>query len=168
MSTIPDQPSPHEETAQAMLVQLRQLAHSIPGFTFVPARRRRQLSAAASVSDDFLQAVSVACDAQPRLASTGEITGAELRDMVSFARQFTSVADELVLLADGLRGTVAARRSEVAQRALRVYSNAKRIQRPEEKERLVPHLADMKRTLAKGRKPEKKTAAKEAAKGATP
>jgi hypothetical protein len=157
MSTIPEQsPSPHEETAQAMLVQLRQLAHSVPGFAFIPARRRRQLSASASVSDDFLQAVSVACDAQPRLGPSGEITGAELRGMVTFSRQYNSVADELVLLAEGLRGTVAVLRSDVCRRALRVYANAKRIESPEEMEKLIPHLADMKRTLGRAKRSEKK------------
>jgi hypothetical protein len=150
MTTIPDTPTPsHEETAQAMLTQLRKLAQSIPGFTFVPPVFRRRLTASASVPDDFLQSIGVACDATPRLATASEITGAELRDTITFSRQYNSVADELELLMNGIRGTIAVRRSEVGRRALRAYEIAKRLDHPEDRERLVPHIEDMKRTLGR-------------------
>jgi len=142
----------HEETANAMLVQLRELAQSVPGFAYTPRERRRRINAAASLRDDFLHAVAVACDASPQLATASQISGNELRHGISFAQAYRSVADELQLLAKGLRDTVAERRNDIGQRALRAYNIAKRMNRPEDREVLVPHLATMARMLNRGRK----------------
>jgi len=102
-----------------MLIQFREMAHSIHGFMHVPVSRRRQIGSVAAIPDEFLQAASVACDAHPRLAVASQVTGQEFRDTMEFAREFLSVADELELLSRGLRGTVALRRFESVQLALR-------------------------------------------------
>jgi hypothetical protein len=150
MSTIPES-SIHEQTAMAMLVQLRELAQSVKGFNFTSPTHRRRLAAQGNVPDAFLRSVAVACDAAPTLASSGGVTGAELRDMMAFARAYLSVADELELLAKGLRDTVAQHRAEGTEKALRVYFIAKRINRPAEREALIPHLRNMTRDLGKTR-----------------
>jgi hypothetical protein len=160
MTTIPETPSPvltHEEAAQSILLQFRRLTESIPGFSYLSIKGRRRITAAASLPDAFLQAVSVACDANPRLATTSEITGAELRDTIDYSRHYLSVADELDILAAGLRGTVAVRRSEPGRRALRAYEIAKRMNLTTDSQSLIPHLADMQRTLKRGSRKTKRT-----------
>lgn len=152
MSTGPEAIPSHQETAQAMMIQLRQIATTVAGFAHLSSTRRRKITSSASLPDAFLQAVAVACDATPHLASSSQISGAEIRDGLGFSQAYTSVADELELLARGLRGTVANRRFDLGQRALRAYGMAKSINRPEDRELLIPHLADMKRTLGRGRR----------------
>lgn len=150
MTTIPDSPMlPHAQAAQSLLLQLRQIAQLVQGFTHVTSERRRRIGVVSAIPDEFLHAVSVACDAHPRLAAASEVTGAEFRDTIHFAREYLSVAEELEILARGLRGTVAERRHESAQKALRVYITAKRINHLERRETLIPHLAEMKRALGR-------------------
>lgn len=153
MSTIPPEPlTPHEITAQAMMMQLRETVQGIAGYAFVGRGQRRKLNTAASLPDRFLQSVAVACDASSHLAGSSQITGSELRDTIAFARAYTSVADELEVIARGLRDTIAARRGDVGQRALRAYSMAKSINRPSDREVLIPHVNEMKRALGRGRR----------------
>lgn len=153
MTTIPPvPPASHEEIAAAMMIQIRELAQSVSGFTFSAKGRRRKITPAASVPDPFLEAVAVACDASPHLGVASQVTTAELRDTITFSRAFTSVANELMVVARGFLDTVAERRNQVGQRALRAYSMAKSINRPEDRELLIPHLANMQRTLGRGRK----------------
>jgi hypothetical protein len=152
MSTVEPLPiTSHEEAAQKILIELRLIAKSVAGYTHVPVARFRKISTTAAVPDDFLQACAVACDANAQLAAASDVTGAELRDVIGFSRAYLSVADELELLARGLRGTVAVRRGEIAQRARRVYSMAKSMNLPVDRDRLVPHITEMKRTLNKTR-----------------
>jgi len=143
----------YEQTAMAMLQQLRALALSVPGFAHVPALRRRKITTTASLPDAYLHAVSVACDASEHLALSSQITGAELRDGISFSRAFRAVADELELIAYALRGTVAERRYDIGRRALRAYSIAKGVNGSRDSAVLIPHVATMARTLNRsGRK----------------
>lgn len=151
MSTIPPTPINHEEIANAIMIQIRELAQSVPGFTFAAKGRRRKITAAASLPDSFLEAVAVACDASPHLASSSQVTPAELREAINYGRAFTSVANELSVMTRGFLDTVAEHRNEVGQRALRAYSIAKSINRPEDRELLIPHLANMQRALGRGR-----------------
>ncbi len=152
MTTIPPTPINHEDVANAMIVELRDLAQSIPGFAYAAKGRRRKISSAARLPDAFLEAVAVACDASPQLAVASEITAADLRSMIVFSRAFTTVADEMNLVARGLLDTVAEQRAQTGQRALRAYAVAKSINRPEDRELLIPHLANMQRTIARGRR----------------
>lgn len=164
MTTIPPEiPILHDETAKAMMTTLRNLAQSIPGFTFVSPDRRRKINVSASLPDEFLQAVAIACEASPHLASATEVDGAELREAISFGRAFSSLADELELVARGIRGTVALHRAEVGVRALRAYALAKNINRPDDREVLIPHITNMRTALGragvakkKGTKPDDK------------
>jgi len=150
MTTIPEPRPVYEETAMAMLQQLRALAATVPGFAHVPTGRRHKITPTASLPDAYLHAVSVACDASEHLALSSQITGAELRDGIAFSHAFLSVADELELIARGLRGTVAERRWDIGRRALRAYSIAKGINRPEDSAVLIPHIVTMARTLNRG------------------
>jgi hypothetical protein len=153
MSTIPNEPLPidDEKAAAAILIQVRQLTQSINGFSFSSQGRRRQITNSASVPDAFLQSVAIACDAAPELASAAHITSVELRKAIEFTRAYHSVADELELLAKGLRDTVAERRADVGRRALHVYNLAKSFNSGADRVVLIPHLKNMKRDLGKSR-----------------
>lgn len=130
-----------------MLLQIRELARSIQGFGFAAKGRRLKISSKAALPDTFLDAAAVACDASPKLAAASGITGAEIRDTINFAAAFRSVAQELQLLGRGLEDTIAERRALAGTHSLRAYDLAKRMNAPEERELLIPHLANMERAL---------------------
>jgi hypothetical protein len=153
MTTIPNQPPiNHEAAANALIAAVRELVQSgVPGFTLSAKGRRRKISTTATLSEAFLEAVAAACAVHPELATNGSVTAAEIRDTLIFSRVNASLAEELRILARGVDDTVAERRNNVGQRALLVYNAADRINRIEDRELLIPHLAAMKRTLNRGR-----------------
>ena len=151
MSNLPIEPVEHEKRAIAMMVQLRELGTTIHGFTFAAKGRRSRIASVATLPDEFLRAVAVACDAYPHLAAAGQITGDELRDVVQSSQAYTNVVNEMRIQAKGLEDTVAETRGDAGYRALRVYQAAKKINKPDERQALVPHLADMQRYLGRGR-----------------
>ena len=168
MTTIPPTPINHEEVANAMIQQLRAMAQSIPGFTYAAKGRRRRISSAARLSDAFLEDVAVACDASRDLAMTSKFTAAELRNIIILSRAYKSVANEMSLIERGILDTIAETRAEAGQSALRTYTMAKGLNRPEERELLIPHVASMQRTLGRGRKPKRAAEPAEPSKPAEP
>lgn len=153
MTTIPE-PSPvdHEAAATELMAEIRALVQArIPGFALAAKGRRLKINTTASLTDAFLESTASACAANSTLSSAGDVTPAEIRDTVTFSRVYSSVGEEFRILGRGVDDTVAERRYDVGQRALRVYSAAERINRPDERELLVPHLAAMKRALNRGR-----------------
>jgi hypothetical protein len=153
MTTIPDQPPiNHEAAANALVTAVREMVQSgVPGFTLAAKGRRRKISTTAALSEAFLEAVAAACAGNPELVAVGGITAAEIRDTLVFSRVNASLAEELRILARGVDDTVAERRNSVGHRALRIYNAAERINRVEDREMLIGHLAAMKRTLNRGR-----------------
>jgi hypothetical protein len=152
MTSIPEVPSiNHEEAAHAILVQVRQLAESITGFSYSAPGRRRKLTPTATLPDTFLQSLAIACDALPVLGATAQLTSKELRQAIEFKRAYSSLADELEILAKGLRDTIAEQRSQIGQRALFAYEIAKRLTGLDDRVTLVPHLKTMRRDLGKTR-----------------
>lgn len=160
MTTIPDQPAvDHEAAANTLMATIRELVQSgIPGFALAAKGRRRKINTTASLSDAFLEAVAAACAIHPDLSAAGQVTAGELRSTMAFARFYASVAEELRILARGIDDTVAESRSDAGQRGLRVYHVATRINAPQDRELLIPHLAAMKRTLNRGRTTPRKPA----------
>ena len=157
----------HEAAASTLMATVRDLVQSgIPGFALAAKGRRRKINTTASLSDPFLEAAAAACGVHADLVSAGQVTAAELRDTIAFSRVYASVAEELRILARGVDDTVAELRNNVGQRALRVYHVASRINRPEERELLIPHLAAMQRTLNRGRSASAKKLAAARAQGA--
>jgi hypothetical protein len=166
MTTIPDQPPiNHEAAATTLMSTIRELVYaSIPGFSLAAKGRRRRIIATASLSDAFLEAVAAACAVHPELgAAGGGLTPSEIRNAIHFSRVYASLAEELRILARGIDDTVAELRNDVGQRALRVYNNADRINRPDDRELLIPHMAAMKRLLNRGRTNGKRASAAKAA-----
>jgi hypothetical protein len=164
MTTIPDQPPVNPEAAaNALITAIReQVQSSIPGFALAAKGRRRKITTVVSLSDVFFESVAAACGVHSELAAARGVSASELRDAVSRSRMRASLSEELRILARGVEDTDAEDRNEVGQRALRVYHVADRINRPEDREMLIPHLAAMKRTLNRGRNNAKKSAAAKA------
>lgn len=151
MSTT-ETPTPHSEAAATLVNQLRALMTTISGFGFVTKTQRRRLNASAAVPDAFLLQVAQALDASTEFATAARVQGVDLRDAVNFSNAFAPVATELQLFARGLLETIAVRRSDAGDRALRAYNVAKSFDRPSQRALLVPHLRDIKSSLKRGRR----------------
>jgi hypothetical protein len=146
-------PNQYEKDAQEILVQIRALMQKVRGYGFVTKSHRKRLTPAAALKDPYLLSVAVAMDASADLAQATGITGAEIRDIVNFCNAFLPVVDEMRLAAAGLEQTIQTQRGEGGQKCLKAYSMAKSFNRPgADGALLVPHIADMKRTLGRGRK----------------
>jgi hypothetical protein len=129
------------------------LRELLPGFTFLPAAQRRRITTAGSVPDDFLEAVAVAVESTPNVAGLIPITPAELREAIRSSRAFHSLADQLELMARGVRETVAEQRGAIGKRALATYGVARSVNRHLDVTVAVPHFATMRRALGRtGRK----------------
>jgi tRNA-dihydrouridine synthase len=157
MSTESKAPFNHEENAAAAMTKAREIAQSVPGFAFAVKGRRRKITTSASAPDEFLETVAVACDSSPQIGLNDNLTAAELRDCILSSRVYTSLGMEMIMIGRGILDTVAENRNGVSKRARRVYKYAKDLDHPEERELLVPHVENMKRTLGRGR-PKTKTA----------
>jgi hypothetical protein len=143
-----------------LMTTIRDLVQSrVPGFALAAKGRRRRITSTASLPDAFFEAVAAACGVHSELAAAGSVSAGQLRDVVARSRLRASLAEELRILARGVDDTDAEDRNEHGQRALRIYNVAGRINRPEEREMLIPHLAAMKRTLNRGRTNARKLAA---------
>lgn len=155
MSNVIETPVPPAEAARALLAQIRGLQTSVNGFTFSRTPDPRSLNSAASVPAQFLEAVAVALDASPHLISSSKVEPAELRSAAIFTTAFTPVAEELELMARAVRHTLAIQRNRAGKLALHVYALAKTLNRPSDRQVLMPHVANMSRALGKTkRKPE--------------
>lgn len=153
MTTIPEVPVVnHQQDALDLLTKVRQLVtESIQGFAFAGPGRRRQITVSGSLPDAFLSSTAVSCDASPEFSTAAQLTGTEIRQAVAFRVAYAPVADELELLAKGIRDTLAEHRSRIGYRALRAYAIAKTFSRPEEHATFLPHLRNMKRDFGKSR-----------------
>lgn len=146
-------PINHTETARGYLARVRALRDDLRDFSFGPTGGPvMAVTVPAALPVRFLEAVAVAVEASPQLALASELDVAELRDVIRFSEAMTPVADELELIARGIRHTVALRRAKVGMRALRAYQIAKGLNRYDDRAAPhVPHLENLKRTLRRGR-----------------
>jgi hypothetical protein len=108
-----------------------------------------KIGVTASVPDAFLLSTAAACDAAPEFSSAVQLTGSQLRQAINFQRAYVQLADELELIAKGLRDTLAEHRFQIGSLALRAYSIAKGFARPTDSATFIPHLKNMKRDLGK-------------------
>jgi hypothetical protein len=175
MTTIPDPGpspspgpilSPHEAGAARLLSDVQSLVQTIRGYGFITVQHSRSINATATLPTDFLLSVPVALDASETLRTNAGITGDQIRDVVAFCNAYGPAADEMRLKSEGMQQSVRTQRFEIGQVALRVYRHAKNFNLPSDKELLFPHMQNMKRSLARGRK--KKAATKPPTDPATP
>lgn len=151
-------PSSHETAASDSLAQIRTIMQGVPGYGFAGAKHRSRIGAVAAVPDRFLLAVALALDASPTLAAAAGVTGAELREAVSYAHAYRPFASELTLMGNGMLQGVQAKRADKASLAFKAYRLAKGYNSPADRQLLVPHIASMRAALGRGRPSVKATA----------
>jgi hypothetical protein len=154
MSEVTPVPVSRDQAVRDLIVALEAtLRELLPGFTFLPTAQRRRITNAGSVPDDFLEAVAVAVESTPNVGAPIQLSPGELRDAIRSSRAFLSLADQLELMARGVRETVADRRAEMGKRALVTYAVAKAVNRHLDLTLAVPHFDNMRRALGRtGRK----------------
>ena len=143
-------PTVHDLAAARMLTEIEQMVQTVRGFGFTSVSHRRRINPFSTVPTPFLLAVAVALDASPTLRAVAGVTGDELREKVSFCNAYAPVGDEMQLKGTGLVQSVRGERAAAGQLALKVYRVARGLNAPSDVEVLVPHLANMKRTLGRG------------------
>jgi hypothetical protein len=152
MSTIPDVSRSHAEAARELMLRVRGLRESVPGLVLIPNERLKELIAAGTLSDEFLETVANSVEATPDLASASKLVPAEIHDVIAFSRAYGGPIAEVALLQRMLRHTILVRRARVGQEALKAFALAKGLNRPRKSDLLVPHIEAMHRTLARSRR----------------
>ena len=155
MSTVDTNeiPTNHAEAAQQRLQELRRWRELIPHFVMPEsADETQRLSAAASVSPEFIELTNVAVANQAALVRADGVTPAEVRDLVSYADAYSPVADELEAEAQFIRHSARAARNIAGTEALNRYALAQRLAKQRKTAYLAPHVADMRRALGRSRK----------------
>lgn len=147
--------SEHEARAIELMTRVREVAQAIQGFNFATKGRRQKIANFVHLPDEFFEQMAVACELYPEIAAASGLTGAECRSIITMSRSYGSVVLEMRTQAKGLDDTIAEIRADVGRRALRGYMIAQRVNKEDEKHKLIPHLDAIKRTLNRGR-PRKK------------
>lgn len=149
--------SEHETRALEMMVRIRDMARTFEGFTFAGKGRRVQIAAFATLPDEAFELMALACDSNPDLAAAGQITSAELREVITSSRVYGSVVVEMKTQAKGMDDTLAEQRATVGRKLLNAYHIGKRLNHQDPSQTLVPHLnalaAVINRSRAKKAKP---------------
>ena len=152
-------PTSHNDAAQAFIEQVRAMRERIPNFVFPTSKNeRKRLSRAASVPPEFVELTAVAVKNSQALVRGGGADPAQTRDQMSFGDAFLPLADEVEALGHFIRHSVTAAKNKAGSDALTTYALAKRLAKRPETADLAPHVADMRRALARGRKAKSKTA----------
>jgi hypothetical protein len=153
MTTIPDAPSSHEETAQTIRLDLQRLSHGIRGFALLSAERRRKLNVRGHVEDDFLRSMALLVEAHPDIAAAAKITSSEIQDHLHFTGAFQGVGEELMRHGRQMSDTVLAERADIGGRALCALRVAREVNLlPSERAALIPHLEAIEREFTRGRR----------------
>ena len=142
--------SVHSQAAQALIDEIRALRQKVPN-AVVPVVRdqRRKLASAASVPAEFVERMAVSAETNSTLSGKGTIDPVQARDLMAYVEAFGPVADEVEALVRFIRHCVTAARNKAGSDALTTYAFAKRLARRPEHADLVPHVADMRRTLGR-------------------
>jgi len=140
------------EVARELLQRVRAVQEITGTKRLLPTKQSRKLIHAASLPDDFLEAVAVAIEAYEHLALVSEVSAAEIRELIAYSRANRPVVDELRLAGTSLLHDIMTRRAHVGQQALKVYNVAQGLNRPNDKAMLVPHITAMRRALGKAKR----------------
>lgn len=142
----------HEARAMEMMVKIREAARSFGGFTFAGKGRRVQIAQFNAIPDEVFDLMALAAESNPDVAAAWGVTAAELRAAVAISRAYRSVVTEMLTQARGVDDTVAEIRGDVGRRLLNAYELAKRQNKQEPRQTLIPHLIAVQRALNRGRK----------------
>jgi len=113
---------------QTLLARIRELAGAIPGLTQPrSARAREALVRRASIPPELVAAATSAAEGAPRLSRMAECDPEAVRDGMTVALDYDTIASELELLARAVRYTADLQRAELGGIALRIYKLAKNV-----------------------------------------
>jgi len=140
-----------EQLASEILLSVRSIPTRISGFSFLPVNERRRLQLAANLPVPFLNSAARALDGAPPLLEHSGGNAATLRNAIAFRNNFEGVANELIMVGNGLRQTITLLLSGAGNAALRIYAIAKALNREDDRALLIPYIADMQRTLGRSR-----------------
>ncbi|HYC89392.1 MAG TPA: hypothetical protein VEO54_09295 [Thermoanaerobaculia bacterium] len=141
----------YQQLAQQILTTIRAVPQQIGGFTFLPVGERRRLSMPANLPVAFLNHAAVAIDASQTLFVASGTSAQTLRDAILFRNALDVVADEMIMVGQGLKHTITLKLGGAGNAALRIYAISKTINRENDRELLIPHIENMRRTLGRVR-----------------
>lgn len=121
------------------------------GGAFVGPVARRKLTLMASTPDRFIAAVASTLEENPALATLSPRSPAEMRGAVAATAALTEMADRYELLGRECRETVAVRRAQVAEDAMRAYNICKSANRVSDLREAIPQVKDMKAALGRSK-----------------
>ena len=148
-------PNRHADAAQERIQELRRWREQIPHFVIPStADATQRLSAAASISAEFVELTNVAVANQTSLVRAEGLAPDEVRDLVSYADAYDPLADDLEAMAQFVRHSATSARNKAGTEALTTYALAQRLAKLPQNAGLKPHVADMRRALGRrGRRP---------------
>ncbi|HSY47769.1 MAG TPA: hypothetical protein VLC46_03075 [Thermoanaerobaculia bacterium] len=143
-----------------MIEQARAMRQQIPHLVIPTSKGEAQrLSNAASVPPEFVELSAVSVKNSLALVRVGALDPAQTRDLMSYAKAYDPVADELEALAQFIRHSTLAARNKAGSEALTTFAVAKRLAKHPENADLLPFVDDMRRALGRTRKGKSKPAA---------
>ncbi|HEV7488143.1 MAG TPA: hypothetical protein VGQ65_20915 [Thermoanaerobaculia bacterium] len=150
----------HTATVQERIDEIRAMRLKIPNFTIPESKRaKRQIVAVASLPPAFIERAAVAITNSASLVRSGGTDPDRIRDLMSYADAYESLADELEAMASFVRHSVATARNEAGREALMTYAVAQRLAKLPATADLAPYVADMRIALGKRARKSKATPA---------
>jgi hypothetical protein len=137
--------NPHTETMRARVAELRAMRDTIPYFKIPTQGATARMASSARVPADFVELTLSMIDHD--LSLQAKATSAEVHDRLNFAEAYGTLADEFDLMAQSLRHSIVAARSEVGSIALNVYTVTKRDAKRSKDGELTRKVADLSRAL---------------------
>lgn len=148
---VPQNPTSHQDSAQAIRLELQRLLQGVRGFTLLTTERRRQIIVSGHVDEDFLRSMALLIEAHPDVAAMTQLTAAEIRDHLDFYGSHLSVGEELMLNGRKTIDTLLSERASIGERALGALKIARSVNSLAVRESLVPHLEAIDRNFTRGR-----------------
>jgi hypothetical protein len=145
-------PNPHAKSAKALAEKVRALIAEIPRLTPLGPNDAQRLSAAASVSEEFLESARAVMQKSPLLEGASRTNAPAMRDASAFAMAYEMVLPEAEALMRMLAHTIRVAKAAAGESALDVYAIAQRLAKRKDGAELVPHVKDMQRKLKRGRR----------------
>jgi hypothetical protein len=155
MDTNTPVPSPYTEAAKALLEKIRGLRAEVPHFIHDVPADRRKLIQKYIVPDGFLESAGVSIQTFDRLEKAVGTDAATLRDAFSYALAYDAVVQEAAAFARAVAHTLRVQRAEAGASALDIYAIATRLSKQKDGAELIPYVEDMKKKLAKTKRPRK-------------
>lgn len=150
MTTIPETPVTHIESAREMIARIQAIRESISGgLSPLSVTERRRMGSSIAVPDRFIQTVIATLESAQHLGAAAQVDIGQLRDLLLFAQEYAGVADEMERTLAALRQVVSLKKVAAARLALRVYRIATSFNSAADRELLFPHIEAMKRDLGR-------------------